>query len=197
MYSRKALLLTFVTLILFSLLSGCASDSDALSDTDTSSANPPPKVQSNDAPGAFRQQDWALLDRLRSSGVQVIQVGDEVKLIFSTDQFFVPNTPILVTENYPALDTIIALVNKHENFGLKVAGYTDNQGWSKRDLALSRQQALAIADYFWRHGIDTRVVYVAGYGLNNPVASDITNAGRASNRRIEITLRLLHDEDSD
>jgi len=189
MYSRKASSLTLMTLVLFSLISGCASNSD--------NSNTTPKVQSNDAPGAFRTQDWVLLERLRSNGVQVIQVGDEVKLIFSTDQFFVPNTPALVTEKYPTLNTIIELVNNHENFGVKVAGYTDNKGWSTRDLALSRQQALAIADYFWRHGIDARVVYVAGYGLGNPVASNSTQIGRDSNRRIEITLRLLRDEDSD
>jgi OOP family OmpA-OmpF porin len=68
-------------------------------------------------------------------------------------------------------------------------GYTDDTGKPEYNMELSRRRAEAAADYLYKNfnlGSD-RVVSI-WYGADNPVASNDTEAGRAENRRVEISI---------
>lgn len=165
----------------------------------TKGATPPePSIYGNSSitrmPVArYVAQHQAVINKLRDNGVQFIQTGDDLMLVLSSDQVFVAKTPILNTSSYSALNGIASLLKDHEKFSVSVAGYTDSMGWQQRNIALSRQQAAAVADYLWRQGIDTRLMYTVGYGAKETIASNSTSSGRAMNRRIEITLRWVTD----
>jgi chemotaxis protein MotB len=79
---------------------------------------------------------------------------------------------------------------------LVVNGYTDNapigpelarRGVTSNQI-LSQKRAEAVRDYMISQGVQTDLVSARGYGDANPVASNTTAAGRAQNRRVEITL---------
>jgi chemotaxis protein MotB len=77
-----------------------------------------------------------------------------------------------------------------------VTGYTDNvpigpelaqQGvTSNQDLSLRRAQT--VVNYLVSQGVNPALLSAQGLGDANPVASNDTPAGRAQNRRVELTL---------
>ncbi len=72
---------------------------------------------------------------------------------------------------------------------VEIAGHTDNTGDAAFNLALSRDRAQAVADWLVGHGVDPHQLTVAGYGSDQPVASNATEEGRQQNRRIEFKRR--------
>lgn len=74
---------------------------------------------------------------------------------------------------------------------IKVDGYTDNVGTEPVNQALSDARAAAVKDWLQKHAPanfpDNRFK-IAGHGSQSPVATNDTIAGKAANRRVEITL---------
>lgn len=134
-----------------------------------------------------------LIQQISSHGVKFIQTGDQLMMVLPSDSFFVDATPVLNRGAHLALGEIAKLIKGHEKFDVKVVGYTDRLGWQPRNIALSRAQARAVVSDLWEQGIDTRLIFATGYGAQQPIANNITDQGRAMNRRIEITLSWLTD----
>ena len=74
--------------------------------------------------------------------------------------------------------------------GLKIGvfGHTDDVGNPESNLNLSERRAQAVKDFLTRKGIPTQRIEVRGYGEDRPIAPNTTEAGRAANRRVQITL---------
>ena len=68
---------------------------------------------------------------------------------------------------------------------VEIAGYTDNTGDPAFNVTLSQNRADAIRNALVGAGVDGSALVAKGYGEANPVASNDTEEGRASNRRIE------------
>jgi outer membrane protein OmpA-like peptidoglycan-associated protein len=137
----------------------------------------------------------ALIQEIKANDVQVVQVGDAITFSLPADRFFAINTPVLNRNYYPVLNQIATLLRSFDKYTVKVSGYTDNRGWPLRNVALSRAQALAVANYLWAQKVDARLMSSAGYGDATPIANNNTDTGRAMNRRIEISLRMIAEPD--
>lgn len=72
---------------------------------------------------------------------------------------------------------------------LHIVGYTDSTGPDAYNMKLSIRRAQAVADYLARVGVDRNNMTIEGRGETNPVADNGTEAGRAKNRRVEITTK--------
>jgi adhesin transport system outer membrane protein len=83
------------------------------------------------------------------------------------------------------LDTI---KNTPKLVGVRVEGHTDNTGSDQINMPLSRARAQRVSDYLVLHGMEMVNIAVAGYGSNRPIADNATEAGRAANRRVEVTV---------
>lgn len=71
---------------------------------------------------------------------------------------------------------------------VRIVGHTDSRGSDAYNQRLSEQRANAVADYFLRQGIHpSRLQQIEGRGESQPIADNATEAGRAQNRRAEIT----------
>ncbi|MBK6635569.1 MAG: OmpA family protein [Chitinophagaceae bacterium] len=68
-------------------------------------------------------------------------------------------------------------------------GHTDSQGKDEYNQTLSEERAASVRAYLVSKGIDESRLSSAGYGETTPVADNKTAAGRAKNRRVEMTLR--------
>jgi outer membrane protein OmpA-like peptidoglycan-associated protein len=66
-----------------------------------------------------------------------------------------------------------------------ITGHTDNVGSQKYNQVLSLKRAQAVKNWLVEKGIASNRMRTVGRGLNEPVASNETDAGRAENRRIE------------
>lgn len=71
---------------------------------------------------------------------------------------------------------------------LTVVGHTDNTGTDAINAPLSEARAKSVSAYLVSQGIAADAITSKGEGSSNPVASNDTEAGRAQNRRTEITV---------
>lgn len=87
------------------------------------------------------------------------------------------------------LQTIYNLLIQAEQTKLRIVGHTDNTGNPQSNVTLSKGRANSVVEYLKNKGISAdRFQVVDGKGSNEPVANNNTEAGRAKNRRVDITL---------
>jgi len=86
------------------------------------------------------------------------------------------------------LDGIVAIMKEYANTRFEVDGHTDNVGKKAANQILSEGRANAIKDYLIKSGVEAERIEAKGFGMDKPVATNKTAAGRAKNRRVEIIL---------
>lgn len=69
-----------------------------------------------------------------------------------------------------------------------VEGYTDSTGSVSYNESLSRDRATSVMSALVRAGTEPSRIVAQGYGKEYPVADNTTDAGRAQNRRVEVTI---------
>ncbi len=131
-----------------------------------------------------------LTAKLKQQGVQVIQVGETISIIIPSDPLFQGDSANLNHHSFYALTLVADFLRLYSKTFVEVAGYTDyidDPSFLKRNELLTSQQAAQVSKYLWSKGIDSRMLYAAGYGSSRPVSNATTmTGGNAENRRIEI-----------
>jgi len=85
------------------------------------------------------------------------------------------------------LSAVVAVLNQYPNVSVAIGGHTDNTGAEKLNSKLSINRANVVAKYLTKAGIDAKRLTSAGFGYSKPSADNKTKAGRAQNRRDELT----------
>jgi len=70
----------------------------------------------------------------------------------------------------------------------QIVGHTDSVGSDAYNLKLSQRRAESVANYLVQQGVPRQSIKTDWRGKREPIASNATAAGRAQNRRVEITL---------
>jgi outer membrane protein OmpA-like peptidoglycan-associated protein len=68
---------------------------------------------------------------------------------------------------------------------MTIEGHTDSVGDAELNKQLSQGRADAVKAYLVGKGIDAGRMTATGYGAERPIASNDTEAGRATNRRVD------------
>lgn len=90
----------------------------------------------------------------------------------------------------PRLDEVANRVRSLEDVeAVTIVGHTDSVGSEAYNEQLSMRRANAVKNYLLDQGVDPSLVSTSGMGESQPVADNSTDAGRAQNRRVEITIR--------
>jgi outer membrane protein OmpA-like peptidoglycan-associated protein len=88
-----------------------------------------------------------------------------------------------------SLDQVAEALKEQSPEGpIVIEGHTDSRGSTETNEQLSQKRAQAVATYLSTRGIEASRIQVVGRGENQPVASNDTTDGRASNRRVEIVI---------
>jgi len=74
------------------------------------------------------------------------------------------------------------------NAKLGIVGHTDNTGNDAINNPLSANRAKSVGDYLVSQGVPAGEISTSGVGSSQPVAGNDTDAGRAQNRRVDITV---------
>ncbi|MFP4527393.1 MAG: OmpA family protein [Candidatus Kapaibacterium sp.] len=99
--------------------------------------------------------------------------------------FFEFDKSRLLPESIPELERLLAMLEKHPQLKIEIAGHTDDVGTDVYNNALSQRRAKAVSNYLTDRGIDRSRITTKGYGSSQPMASNENETGRASNRRVE------------
>lgn len=91
----------------------------------------------------------------------------------------------LTPDSYAVLDRVVKSLMAYPEVRIEIRGYTDSVGSWEFNLKLSERRAQSVMDYLVNSGVSSDRLVVQGYGEADPVESNDTASGRASNRRIE------------
>ena len=69
---------------------------------------------------------------------------------------------------------------------LAINGYTDDTGSDEHNVTLSDGRAKAVQTALLAAGINPNRLQAKGYGRMSPVSSNTDEAGKATNRRVEL-----------
>lgn len=87
---------------------------------------------------------------------------------------------------YGDIDELVAVMKQHQELNVTIEGHTDSVGKAAYNKKLSQRRADAIKKYMVeKGGIAANRLNAVGFGMEKPVASNKTKAGRAQNRRVE------------
>jgi OOP family OmpA-OmpF porin len=91
----------------------------------------------------------------------------------------------------PESDRVIAqladVLKEHADWRFRIDGHTDAIGGDASNLDLSRRRSAAVRSALVdRHGVAADQITTQGFGESRPKESNDTDAGRASNRRVEL-----------
>ena len=156
---------------------GCPTDSDGDGVVDGLDNCPDtPAGTRVDAAGCkISQMEYEMLDtgKLRLQGVN-----------------FITGSAQLDPSSHSVLDETGEILSRWPQLRIEVGGHTDSRGSADKNRVLSERRAQAVADYLlWRFPqISSSQMRVQGYGEDLPVASNLDDAGRSRNRRVEITV---------
>jgi len=90
--------------------------------------------------------------------------------------------------SYQTLDDLVDYLNRKTTERIEIGGYTDNIGSDAKNLALSMNRAKSIVAYLVSKGIGNERLVARGYGAEDPVEDNSTEAGRQKNRRTEVKI---------
>lgn len=114
------------------------------------------------------------------------ELQTEIQLPLVTFEY---NSDRLQSQAFAALDEAVRTLRMNPDLRIEVAGHTDAIGSQAYNLELSQRRADAVRRYLVEKGV-TNVLTARGYGEDQPIADNDTDAGRAQNRRV--VLRILN-----
>lgn len=92
----------------------------------------------------------------------------------------------LKKSSYEPLDKFADLLLKNPEVRIEVSGHTDNVGSAASNKKLSKARAKSVRDYLIKKGVAEDRIDYEGYGMDQPVDTNKTKAGREKNRRVEV-----------
>jgi chemotaxis protein MotB len=153
--------------------------------------------------GCVWQSDYDALDaKYKAAQQQIAAQNAEINKLIGAIKYTVNSDLLFPSGGYElsaaGSDIIVKMASQllPTSRRLVVNGYTDNQpvgpGLAARGITsnqvLSQKRAETVAQLLISKGLPAAQVAARGHGDANPVASNATPAGRAQNRRVEITL---------
>lgn len=94
----------------------------------------------------------------------------------------------------PTLDQIAQNLNQYPNSLIDVYGHTDSTGSEQYNQTLSENRARTVANYLSMQGVSATRIRSQGFGETMPVADNNTEEGRRRNRRVEIKIVPISQE---
>ena len=122
------------------------------------------------------------------AGAKVERIGEGIKITFDSGILFDVDRADLKYDSRAELAQLAAILNKYSDTNIMLGGHTDSTGSADYNLRLSERRAHSVADYLTTQQVDPNRFDVRGFGMNEPVASNDTVAGRALNRRVEVAI---------
>jgi outer membrane protein OmpA-like peptidoglycan-associated protein len=125
------------------------------------------------------QQQLAALDARQTDRGLVLTLGS---VLFDTDK------TELKSGGEQSLDKLSQFLRDNPKRNVIVEGYTDSSGNADSNLGLSGRRADAVRSALVNTGVGSQRIATKGFGVDYPVASNATAAGRQQNRRVEIVI---------
>jgi chemotaxis protein MotB len=144
----------------------------------------------------YQQLNQTMSAEVGAKNMQISRLENAIKVSVNSELLFPSGGWEMPAKAKETIGKMAAILAPHHTTKISVNGYTDNTpistGLQKKgvssNLILSQKRADNVTQYMISQGVNSAVVSSQGYGDADPVASNDTPAGRAQNRRVELTL---------
>jgi outer membrane protein OmpA-like peptidoglycan-associated protein len=143
------------------------------------------------AAGAYigRQMDKQAAEMRRDlEGAKVERVGEAIKITFDSGLLFDINKYDLRPASQANLTKLAAILNKYPDTNILIEGHTDSTGSREINMPLSENRAKSVAAYLATLNVQSARFTVRGYGFDQPLGDNNTQAGRQQNRRVDLAI---------
>ncbi|MFN3199300.1 MAG: OmpA family protein [Bradymonadia bacterium] len=120
-----------------------------------------------------------------ASKVKITREGIEIL----EQVYFENGKAVIKTKSLVLLNQVALTLNAADYVKkVEVQGHTDDRGKDAANMELSQKRAEAVRDYLTSRGIAGDRLIAKGYGETQPIASNKTRKGRATNRRVAFVI---------
>jgi outer membrane protein OmpA-like peptidoglycan-associated protein len=119
---------------------------------------------------------------------EVIREGEGIVIKFKEKVLFAYDRSDLNATAKTNLDKLKNILLKYPETNITVIGHTDSKGSDSYNQTLSESRATAVTNYASQNGIDKARLTAIGKGETDPIATNDTEEGSASNRRVEFVI---------
>lgn len=130
-----------------------------------------------------------LRNSIGNSNISVTNNGEYLVVNMPQDVLFASDSASLRPDLTSSISAVAGSLMRYPNSTIEVIGHTDNEGAASYNQDLSQRRAVAVADVLRGSGVPSGRLSAYGRGEDQPVASNLSDAGRAQNRRVEIIIR--------
>lgn len=130
-----------------------------------------------------------LRNSIGNDRVSITNTGSELIVNLPQDILFATDSATLRGDLTQDLQAVARSLLNYPNTTVQVLGHTDNTGSAAYNQNLSQRRAQSVASVLQANGVPGGRIMAIGRGEDQPVASNLSEAGRAQNRRVEIVIR--------
>ena len=142
------------------------------------------------------RQERELRANITGTDVKMVRRGDVLTLTMPTGIAFATNGREIQPRFRRTLDQVANTLSRYSQTYIDVYGHTDSTGTDAINIPLSENRAAAVAGYLEGKGVQTARIGMRGLGASEPVVSNDTPEGRQANRRVEIRIVPVTDQDA-
>lgn len=122
------------------------------------------------------------------AGATVQRMGEGIAVTFASSMLYDFDSDVVLSQAATNLRNLAGSLGKYPNTDILIVGHTDATGSADYNQGLSQRRATAAANYLIAQGVASTRVRTAGRGEMEPIATNDTEAGRQTNRRVEIAI---------
>jgi outer membrane protein OmpA-like peptidoglycan-associated protein len=134
------------------------------------------------------RQEIELRRQTAGTGVEVIRSGELLLLRLPASGTFDVGSADIKPQAMSMLAEIGLTLKDFNRSLVDVLGHTDSTGTPASNKALSERRAQSVAAQLRARGVSSARIATRGYAASHPIADNVTETGRALNRRVEIKL---------
>ena len=135
-------------------------------------------------------QQAAELERdISDERIDITNNGDHLLVRMPQDILFEVDSAVVQPGLRADLQILADSLSRYPDSTVDVVGHTDSDGTASYNSDLSQRRADSVASVFISFGVERARIHAYGRGEDEPVATNDTEAGKALNRRVDITIR--------
>lgn len=119
---------------------------------------------------------------------EVIREGEGIIVKFDSGILFDFDKFALKDAAKTNIQSLASSLNQYPGTDIKVIGHTDSRGTEEYNMGLSERRAAAVKAYAVSQSVPSSRLLTIGKGYAEPIGDNATDAGRATNRRVEIVI---------
>lgn len=141
------------------------------------------------------EQEKKLRQQTAGTGIDVTRDGDNLILNMPANVTFPVNSAAIQPQFQETLLTVANTLSEYEKSYIDVYGHTDSTGTDQYNQSLSERRASSVANFLSNSGVQRARMETRGYGESQPVATNSTEEGRSANRRVELKVVPIKEQD--